>query len=63
MSATLRGWSCRVSAQREPDPFAQSLRIDGSPAWHFPYVLLLGRSKIRELAFKGDIPGVIKASW
>jgi len=23
----------------------------------------LGRSKIRELAFKGDIPGVIKASW
>ena len=23
----------------------------------------LSRSKIRELAFKGDIPGVIKASW
>ena len=23
----------------------------------------LARSKIRELAFKGDIPGVIKASW
>jgi small subunit ribosomal protein S14 len=23
----------------------------------------LGRMKIRELAFKGDIPGVIKASW
>jgi small subunit ribosomal protein S14 len=23
----------------------------------------LGRNKIRELAFKGDIPGVIKASW
>ena len=23
----------------------------------------LGRSKIRELAVKGDIPGVIKASW
>ncbi len=23
----------------------------------------LGRSKIRELAFKGDIPGMIKASW
>jgi small subunit ribosomal protein S14 len=23
----------------------------------------LGRSKIRELAFQGDIPGVIKASW
>jgi len=23
----------------------------------------LGRSKIRELAFKGDIPGVVKASW
>ena len=23
----------------------------------------LARAKIRELAFKGDIPGVIKASW
>ena len=23
----------------------------------------LGRSKIRELAFAGDIPGVTKASW
>ncbi len=23
----------------------------------------LGRSKIRDLAFRGDIPGVIKASW
>ena len=23
----------------------------------------LGRSKIRELAFKGDIPGLTKASW
>ena len=23
----------------------------------------MARSKIRELAFKGDIPGVIKASW
>ena len=23
----------------------------------------LGRTKIRELAFKGDIPGVVKASW
>jgi small subunit ribosomal protein S14 len=23
----------------------------------------LARSKIRELAFKGDIPGLIKASW
>ncbi len=23
----------------------------------------LGRSKIRELAFKGDSPGVVKASW
>jgi len=23
----------------------------------------LGRAKVRELAFAGDIPGVIKASW
>ena len=23
----------------------------------------LGRSKIRDLAFRGDIPGIVKASW
>ena len=23
----------------------------------------LGRNKIRDLAFKGDIPGIVKASW
>lgn len=23
----------------------------------------LGRTKVREVAFKGDIPGLIKASW
>lgn len=23
----------------------------------------LGRAKIRELAFQGDIPGIVKASW
>ena len=23
----------------------------------------LGRNKIRELAFRGDIPGLVKASW
>jgi small subunit ribosomal protein S14 len=23
----------------------------------------LGRSKLRELAFKGEIPGLVKASW
>ena len=23
----------------------------------------LGRNKIRDLAFKGDIPGLVKASW
>lgn len=23
----------------------------------------LGRSKLRDLAFKGEIPGVVKASW
>ena len=23
----------------------------------------LGRNKLRELAFKGEVPGVIKASW
>ena len=23
----------------------------------------LGRNKLRELAFKGDIPGIVKASW
>jgi small subunit ribosomal protein S14 len=36
--------------------------ITGRPRGTFK-MFGLARSKIRELAFKGDIPGVVKASW
>jgi len=36
--------------------------LTGRPRGTFR-VFGLARNKIRELAFKGDIPGVVKASW
>ena len=36
--------------------------LTGRPRGNFR-MFGLGRSKIRDLAFKGDIPGVVKASW
>ena len=36
--------------------------ITGRPRGTFPQ-FGLGRAKIRELAFAGDIPGIVKASW
>ena len=44
------------------DAPAQSLRLTGRPRGTFRK-FGLGRNKIRDLAFKGDIPGVVKASW
>ena len=49
-------------AQRQPHAPAQPLRNHRSSARHLP-PFGLGRAKIRELAFNGDIPGVTKASW
>ena len=57
-----RARAAEAAAQRLPDAPAQPLRADRPPARHVPQVRP-GRNKIRELAFKGDIPGVIKASW
>ena len=57
----------RLELQRLPrNAFPTRLRnrcgLTGRPLGTFR-TFGLGRSKIRELAFKGDIPGVTKASW
>jgi small subunit ribosomal protein S14 len=57
----------RLELQRLPrNAFPTRLRnrcgLTGRPRGTFR-TFGLGRSKIRELAFKGDIPGMIKASW
>ena len=59
--------AARLALQKLPrnaNPNRQRNRceITGRPRGTFR-TFGLGRSKIRELAFKGDIPGVIKASW
>jgi small subunit ribosomal protein S14 len=60
-------FSARVELQKLPrnaNPIRQRNRcgITGRPRGTFRK-FGLSRSKIRELAFKGDIPGVVKASW
>ena len=60
-------YSARLRLQRLPRnayPTRQRNRcaLTGRPRGTFRK-FGLGRNKIRELAFKGDIPGVIKASW
>ena len=62
-SATPRAWSCR-SCRATPTRRALRNRcaLTGRPRGTFRK-FGLGRNKIRELAFKGEIPGVIKASW
>ena len=49
---------------RNANPTRQRNRcgITGRPRGNFRK-FGLSRNKIRELAFKGDIPGVVKASW
>lgn len=59
--------AARLSLQKLPrnaNPTRQRSRcaITGRPRGVFRQ-FGLGRSKIRELAFAGDIPGVTKASW
>jgi large subunit ribosomal protein L5 len=54
--------TAEAAPQCQPDPSAQPLRPDRSRRGTFR-MFGLGRNKIRELAFKGDIPGVTKASW
>ena len=60
-------YASRLELQKLPrnaNPTRQRNRcnITGRPRGNFRK-FGLSRNKIRELAFKGDIPGVIKASW
>ena len=60
-------YSARLELQRLPRnayPTRQRNRCEltGRPRGTFRK-FGLGRSKIRDLAFKGDIPGIVKASW
>jgi small subunit ribosomal protein S14 len=59
--------AARLELQKIPrnaNPTRQRNRcgITGRPRGNFRK-FGLSRNKIRELAFKGDIPGVVKASW
>jgi small subunit ribosomal protein S14 len=59
--------AARLALQKLPrnaNPTRQRARcgITGRPRGTFRQ-FGLARSKIRELAFAGDIPGVVKASW
>ncbi len=60
-------YNARVALQKLPrnsSPSRQRNRcaLTGRPRGTFRK-FGIGRNKIRELALKGDIPGVIKASW
>jgi small subunit ribosomal protein S14 len=52
----------RLPRNANPSRLRNRCEITGRPRGTFR-MFGLGRSKIRELAFKGDIPGVVKASW
>lgn len=52
----------RLPRNANPSRLRNRCEITGRPRGTFRK-FGLGRSKIRELAFKGDIPGVVKASW
>ena len=60
-------YSARLALQKLPrNAYPSRLRnrceLTGRPRGTFR-TFGLGRNKIRDLAFKGDIPGVVKASW
>ena len=60
-------YAARLELQKLPrNAYPTRLRnrcaITGRPRGTFR-MFGLGRNKIRELAFKGDIPGLVKASW
>ena len=52
----------RLPRNANPTRLRNRCAITGRPRGTFRK-FGLARSKIRELAFKGDIPGVVKASW
>jgi small subunit ribosomal protein S14 len=60
-------YAARLALQRlprnaNPTRLRNRCELTGRPRGTFKK-FGLARSKIRELAFKGDIPGVVKASW
>ena len=62
-SAMPRGSNCRSClATPIPTRLRNRCEVTGRPRGTFRK-FGLGRNKIRDLAFKGDIPGVVKASW
>lgn len=60
-------WEAQIALQKQPrDASAARLRnrcrVTGRP--HGVYRKFgLGRNKLREAAMRGDIPGLVKASW
>jgi small subunit ribosomal protein S14 len=52
----------RLPRNANPTRLRNRCAITGRPRGTFR-MFGLGRNKIRELAFKGDIPGLVKASW
>ena len=60
-------WDAQIKLQKQPrdaSPVRQQRRcgITGRP--HGVYRKFgLGRNKLREAAMRGDIPGLVKASW
>ena len=60
-------YAARLALQRlprnaNPTRLRNRCALTGRPRGTFR-MFGLGRNKIRELAFKGDIPGLVKASW
>ncbi len=60
-------WEAQVALQKQPRDASASrmrnrCRITGRP--HGVYRKFgLGRNKLREAAMRGDVPGLVKASW
>jgi len=52
----------KLPRNANPTRLRNRCELTGRPRGNFR-MFGLGRSKIRDLAFKGDIPGVVKASW
>jgi small subunit ribosomal protein S14 len=52
----------KLPRNANPTRLRNRCAITGRPRGTFR-MFGLGRNKIREFAFKGDIPGLVKASW
>ncbi len=66
-STTEQRWEAQIALQKQPRDASASrqrnrCRITGRP--HGVYRKFgLGRNKLREAAMRGDVPGLVKASW